>query len=48
LIEYRIQLPDKEQFFALFETTGWNGEYQATADELIRMMANNLVARHSR
>ncbi len=40
-IEYRTQLPDREKFFALFETTGWNNEYQATAEELVRMLANS-------
>ncbi len=40
-IEYRTELPDKEQFFALFDTTGWNGEYQATAEELAGMLANS-------
>ncbi len=40
-IDYRAQLPDREQFFALFETTGWNNEYQATPDELVRMLANS-------
>ena len=40
-IEYRAQIPASEQFFALFDTTGWNGEYQATPEELARMLANS-------
>ena len=40
-IEYRTQVPDRALFFALFETTGWNREYRATADELARMLANS-------
>ncbi len=40
-IEYRTQLPDKAQFFDLFETTGWNGEYRATIDELAQMLVNS-------
>jgi len=40
-IEYRTQLPDTSQFYALFDTTGWNREYQASADELARMLANS-------
>ncbi len=40
-IEYRTHLPDREKFFALFETTGWTVEYEATADELARMLANS-------
>jgi len=40
-IEYRTQLPNISQFFALFDTTGWNREYQASADELACMLANS-------
>ncbi len=40
-IEYRITLPSKEQYFALFETTGWNQEYQASPDELIAAVSNS-------
>ncbi len=39
--EYRTQLPDKKQFFALFETTSWNLEYKATEDELAQMLDNS-------
>ncbi len=40
-IKYRVQIPDRQQFLALFDTTGWNHEYQATADELARMLTNS-------
>jgi GNAT superfamily N-acetyltransferase len=33
-IEYREALPDKGEYFALFETTGWNREYGMTPGEL--------------
>lgn len=33
-IEYRTELPEKEQFFTLFETTGWNAGYNLSADDL--------------
>jgi GNAT superfamily N-acetyltransferase len=28
------QLPDKEKYYELFNTTGWNNEYKASPDEL--------------
>lgn len=33
-IHYTNNLPPRDSFFALFETTGWNAEYRLTADEL--------------
>jgi GNAT superfamily N-acetyltransferase len=33
-IVFSEKLPDKNEFFALFETTGWNQSYQASPDEL--------------
>ena len=35
------QLPDKNEYFSLFLTTGWNDEYKATADELERTNKNS-------
>ena len=32
--------PSTEQYFSLFETTGWNREYQASPEELMRALAN--------
>ena len=41
MIEYRSEIPDQDQFFALFETTDWNSSiYKATAPELACMLAN--------
>ena len=40
MIEYRAEIPDQQQFFALFETTGWNLNYKATRQELSHMLAN--------
>jgi len=40
-IEYRSQTPSQERFNALFETTGWNREYKATPEELIRAVTNS-------
>lgn len=34
MISYTHILPEKEQFFKLFLTTGWNNEYQLTMDQL--------------
>ena len=38
MIEYRTEIPDQQQFVALFETTGWNQNYQATPQELSHML----------
>jgi GNAT superfamily N-acetyltransferase len=40
MIEYRAEIPDQQQFFALFETTGWNLNYKAAPQELSHMLAN--------
>ncbi len=40
MIEYRAEIPNQEQFFALFETTGWNLNYKAIPQELSEMLAN--------
>lgn len=40
-IKYLSQVPDKEQFMTLFETTGWNRGYNATPQELIHAVANS-------
>jgi len=34
MIELREQLPDRDEYFSLFATTGWNAEYNAGPDEL--------------
>jgi GNAT superfamily N-acetyltransferase len=33
-IVYRTTPPEKNEFFRLFETTGWNGEYELDSDRL--------------
>lgn len=33
--------PSKEKFYTLFESTGWNREYQATAEELALAVTNS-------
>ena len=40
-IVYQFTPLSKEQYHALFETTGWNREYQATPEELARAIANS-------
>ena len=40
-IVYRDQAPTKEQFNALFETSGWNRGYNATPEELIQAVYNS-------
>jgi GNAT superfamily N-acetyltransferase len=33
-IQYKIALPQIDQYFKLFESTGWNQEYNLTKDEV--------------
>lgn len=33
-LRYTTELPPRDQFYVLFQTTGWNAEYRLTADEL--------------
>ncbi|WKA55070.1 GNAT family N-acetyltransferase [Planococcus shixiaomingii] len=40
-IRYENFSPDKEAFFELFETTGWNVKYGFTADELAKAVNNS-------
>ncbi len=40
-LKYTTEIPDKDQFFALFETTGWNEEYQLSIDELYDALASS-------
>jgi GNAT superfamily N-acetyltransferase len=40
-IEYTNNIPSTDQYFALFETTGWNREYLVRSDELARAVANS-------
>ena len=40
-IEMRDTLPDPSEYFALFETTGWNQEYALKAEELQRAIRDS-------
>lgn len=40
-IQYFITNPNKEDYFELFETTGWNDEYGFSEDELIEAIRNS-------
>jgi len=40
-IQFRHDLPDKEAFFRLFESTGWNADYQVDQDELLQALQNS-------
>ncbi|MBN1314630.1 MAG: GNAT family N-acetyltransferase [Anaerolineales bacterium] len=37
-ITYDNRLPDKDQFFVLFESTGWNKSYALNADQLYQAL----------
>lgn len=41
MIRYSEQPAALEQFIALFETTGWNREYQTSRDEFAAILANS-------
>ncbi len=41
---FRTDLPDPAAYHALFETTGWNEEYRATAEHLARANAASWYA----
>jgi len=41
MLQYRKETPPIKKYWDLFETTGWNLEYQATPDELARAIANS-------
>lgn len=36
MIVLNEQLPDKDEYFSLFNTTGWNIQYKASAEDLER------------
>jgi GNAT superfamily N-acetyltransferase len=41
MITLSEQLPDKNEYFSLFITTGWNNEYQASPDDLEKANKNS-------
>lgn len=40
-ISYVNTLPDKAQYFKLFESTGWNEEYQLSKNQLYKSIENS-------
>lgn len=40
-VTYREQAPNREAYFALFETTGWNAKYAATPEDLATAIRNS-------
>ncbi len=40
-INYFATNPNKEDFYQLFETTGWNKKYQLSDDELVEAIRNS-------
>ncbi len=40
-ISFQTKPPPKEQYYSLFENTGWNREYRATAEDLACAVANS-------
>jgi GNAT superfamily N-acetyltransferase len=43
-IIYREKNPEKNEYFQLFDTTGWNTKYQMTASELQQAISNSWYA----
>jgi GNAT superfamily N-acetyltransferase len=40
-IRYGTGPPNREEFFRLFETTGWNDEYRLTQEQLYKAVVNS-------
>ncbi len=40
-IKFRAEVPDGDQFWNLFQTTGWNENYQLTSQELIEALRSS-------
>jgi len=40
-MKYTVKKPTPEQFFELFETTGWNSKYELSIDELYTALENS-------
>lgn len=40
-ITFQSGPPSPEQYFALYETTGWNKDYQVTAEQLLQAVKNS-------
>lgn len=39
--QYRSEIPTAEQYYELFETTGWNKQYQASPQDLLQALQNS-------
>lgn len=37
-IDFRSEIPPRDQFWELFQTTGWNENYRLSADELMQAL----------
>jgi GNAT superfamily N-acetyltransferase len=40
-IEFRSDIPDKDQFWKLYESTGWNENYHLSPDDLMRALCSS-------
>ena len=40
-LRYESELPTAEQYWGLFQTAGWNDEYHATPQELVKALAQS-------
>jgi GNAT superfamily N-acetyltransferase len=40
-IEFKESIPDKEMYFLLFNSTGWNNEYKLSKEELYTTLTNS-------
>jgi len=40
-IDYTTNLPDKDQYFKLFESTGWNKEYNLDKEQVFETLLNS-------
>ena len=38
VITYRAAIPEREKFWRLFQTTGWNDKYQLSPEELVQAL----------
>ncbi len=38
VITYRAAIPEREKFWRLFQTTGWNDKYQLSSEELVQAL----------
>ncbi len=43
-IDFRSEVPSRDQFWDLFQTTGWNENYRLTPDDLIKALDSSWYA----